>query len=115
MDNIYKPEDAKELPDNALWKNRFEIKSETSGATYIIAQNKTTGRWGCSCPSWKMRSRNWCKHLEALRVPIDRRSTPTASKLRGEWVKKRTPVSRAPLDPEPEKPVEKQPARLILI
>lgn len=55
------------LPDNAQWKNRFEIHSETSNRVYIISQNIKKGHMGCSCPGWK-RHRN-CKHLAALGLP----------------------------------------------
>ena len=52
------------LPDNAQWKNRFEIKSESSNRIYVIAQRKTDSSWGCSCPGWK-RHRT-CKHLKTI-------------------------------------------------
>jgi hypothetical protein len=52
------------LPDNDQWTNRFEIESETSDRIYIVAQNKSTGIWGCSCPAW--RTRRYCKHLGSL-------------------------------------------------
>jgi hypothetical protein len=54
------PQNAK-LPDNAQWTNRFEIHSQTSDRVYIVAQNKSTGKWGCSCPAY--RTRRYCKHL----------------------------------------------------
>ncbi len=56
------------LPDNDQWKNRFEIKSETSNRIYVIAQNKKKNHWGCSCPSWRVRRS--CKHLLALNLPV---------------------------------------------
>ncbi len=49
------------LADNGQWTKRFEIKSETSNRLYIIACNKKTGKWGCSCPGY-LRHRK-CKHL----------------------------------------------------
>jgi hypothetical protein len=49
------------LPDNAQWKNRFEIKSETSDRIYIVAQNKQTNKFACSCPAYI--TRRYCKHL----------------------------------------------------
>lgn len=55
---------AVKLPDNATWKNRFEIKSATSNRLYVIAQRKSDGSWGCSCPGW-IRYRH-CKHLRAV-------------------------------------------------
>lgn len=55
------------LPDNKLWKNRFEIHSETSDRVYVIAQNIEKGHMGCSCMGWK-RYRT-CKHLSALGLP----------------------------------------------
>jgi len=55
------------LPDNKLWKNRFEIHSESSDRVYIIAQNIEKGHMGCSCPGW--RRYRTCKHLSALGLP----------------------------------------------
>ena len=52
------------LPDNERWKNRIEIRSESSSRLYTVAQNKANLTWGCSCPGWK-RWRN-CKHLETM-------------------------------------------------
>lgn len=52
------------LPDNAQYTNRFEIKSESSNRLYIVAQNKKTNVWSCSCPSWIIRRK--CKHLTSL-------------------------------------------------
>jgi hypothetical protein len=49
------------LPDNNLWEMRFEIHSETSNRIYIIARNKKSKKWGCSCPAY--RTRRYCKHL----------------------------------------------------
>ena len=50
-----------QLPDNAQWEMRFEIRSESSNRLYIIARNKKSKKWGCSCPGYK-RFRH-CKHL----------------------------------------------------
>lgn len=55
------------LPDNAQWTNRFEIRSQSSGRVYIVAQNKQKRHFGCSCPGWR-RYRH-CKHLQALSLP----------------------------------------------
>lgn len=55
------------LPDNAQWKNRFEIHSATSDRVYIISQNISKGHMGCSCPGW--RRYRTCKHLSALGLP----------------------------------------------
>jgi hypothetical protein len=55
------------LPDNQQWKNRFEIRSESSNRLYTVAQRKSDNSWGCSCPGWKTR-RN-CKHLSSI-VPL---------------------------------------------
>jgi len=52
------------LPDNAQWRNRFEIPSSSSDRVYTVAQRKSDGSWGCSCPGW-IRHKN-CKHLKAL-------------------------------------------------
>lgn len=57
----YKPAGAKDLPDNAQWEMRFEIKSGSSNRVYTIARNKSTGLWGCSCPGYL--SNRKCKHL----------------------------------------------------
>lgn len=55
------------LPDNKLWKNRFEIRSESSNRIYIIAQNIEKGYMGCSCPGW--RRYRTCKHLSTMGLP----------------------------------------------
>jgi hypothetical protein len=62
------------LPDNAQWKNRFKIESESSNRLYVIAQNKSKGHWGCSCMGW-IRNRK-CKHLTALQPILDSVSKP---------------------------------------
>lgn len=57
------------LPDNAQYTNRFEIASETSNRLYVVAQNKNTGEWSCSCPAWiikKAGKERTCKHLRAI-------------------------------------------------
>jgi hypothetical protein len=65
---LYKPQGALVLPDNSQWENRFEIKSESSGRVYIVAQHKALRYWGCSCPAW--RTRRTCKHLKAIGLPV---------------------------------------------
>ena len=61
------PEGAEMLPDNAQWTNRMQIKSESSGRLYTIAQNKSGRFWGCNCPGWIGHKK--CKHLQALGLP----------------------------------------------
>lgn len=61
MTLITKPEGSVALPDNTLWTNRFEIRSESSNRIYVVAMNKETGKWGCSCPGYC--SKRKCKHL----------------------------------------------------
>jgi hypothetical protein len=60
------------LEDNSTHTNRFEIYSETSNRVYVVAQSKSTGEWGCSCPGWCIKRQGKerdCKHLKAL-LPI---------------------------------------------
>lgn len=64
---LYIENDAVMLPENKLYTNRFEIKSESSGRIYVVAQNKDTKGWSCSCPGW-IRHRK-CKHLESMGLP----------------------------------------------
>lgn len=64
---LYIPRNSEKLPDNAQWKNRFQIKSESSDRVYTVAQHKTKGHWGCDCPGW--RTRRNCKHLGAMSLP----------------------------------------------
>ena len=59
--SIRKPNGSIGLPDNTLWQNRFEIRSETSNRIYIVSQNKSSLNWACSCPGY-VRHRV-CKHL----------------------------------------------------
>lgn len=49
------------LPDNDQWTSRFQIRSESSNRIYVVAKNKKSGKFGCSCPAYC--SRRYCKHL----------------------------------------------------
>jgi hypothetical protein len=49
------------MPDNSQWMNRFTIESTSSSRTYTVAQRRSDGVWGCSCPAWI--NRRHCKHL----------------------------------------------------
>jgi hypothetical protein len=55
------------MPDNDQWTNRFTCHSRSSSAVYTVAQRKTSGEWGCSCPGWTRhvdaKGRRKCKHL----------------------------------------------------
>lgn len=57
-------------PDNKVWTNRFHIQSRTSNRTYVVAQRKTDGVWGCGCAGW--RNRRWCKHIDELHEKLRR-------------------------------------------
>jgi hypothetical protein len=61
------PQNTPMLPDSKGWTNRFEIRSQSSGRVYIVAQRTGSRSWGCSCPGW-LRYRK-CKHLEAIGLP----------------------------------------------
>lgn len=63
------PADAIHLYDNEQWENRYEIRSESSGRTYVVSQHRQGRHWGCSCPGWKSRRR--CKHLDRFGLPGD--------------------------------------------
>lgn len=56
------------LDDNQTHRHRILINSESSDSIYVIAQDKKTGEWQCSCPSWifNRRKRKYCKHLSAI-------------------------------------------------
>lgn len=58
---IRRPPGTKPLEDNAQWDSRFEIKSASSNRVYIVARNKASGKFACSCPGWI--SHRTCKHL----------------------------------------------------
>lgn len=59
--SIIKPKSAVALPDNDQWCERFEIRSESSNRIYIVAKNKKSGKYGCSCPGYLTKRK--CKHL----------------------------------------------------
>jgi len=67
---ILRPKKSVVLPDNAQWKNRFQIHSATSDSVYTIAQNKSAGFRGCDCPGWIRHKK--CKHLQNLGLPCYR-------------------------------------------
>jgi len=72
------------LEDNSTHTNRFEIASETSDRIYTVAQNKTTGEWGCSCPGWiikKPGKPRTCKHLQALMPLLAEAENPAPKRL----------------------------------
>ena len=58
------------LPDNNQYKNRFNIKSESSNRLYVVAQRLSDGEWTCSCPGWiiakKGHNGRTCKHIKTL-------------------------------------------------
>jgi len=58
---IRTPPGAKRLEDNSQWELRFEVHSGSSSRVYIVARNKATQKWSCSCPGWI--SNRVCKHL----------------------------------------------------
>ena len=43
---IYVPKSVT-LPSNDQWENRFEVRSESSGRIYIVAQNIKKRHWAC--------------------------------------------------------------------
>jgi len=67
------------LPDNAQWINRFTVQSHTSNATYVVAQRRSDGVWGCGCKGWTHYRR--CKHtadiLRRLAAFAERVDPPT--------------------------------------
>lgn len=64
---LRRPPGSLRLPDNTSYVNRFEIRSETSDAVYVVAQSKTGRWWSCSCFGWIRHKK--CKHLTALGLP----------------------------------------------
>jgi hypothetical protein len=73
MTEEYTPGQA--LPDNKQWENRYEIQSTTNPEKkYILAKNKASGLWGCSCPAYRFR--RTCTHVQNLDLPTPERITP---------------------------------------
>jgi hypothetical protein len=83
------PPGTRPLPDGPLWCNRFEVKSESSDRIYVIAQNKSTELWGCSCPGY--RTRRSCKHLQHLRLPMPAKLLGSAQDRMSAAPKRTTP------------------------
>ena len=61
------------LEDNNQYKNRFEIKSESSNRLYVIAQRVSDGELCCSCMGWRRARTDGeggyyrkCKHTTTL-------------------------------------------------
>ena len=55
------------LPDNAAYTNRFQVRSQSTGNIYTVAQSKKGKWWSCSCKGW-IRHKH-CKHLRELGLP----------------------------------------------
>ena len=66
---VVRPYGAVSLPDNDQWEMRFEIRSESSNRKYVIARNKKTKQWGCSCPGYLIH--RTCKHLKSMGLPTN--------------------------------------------
>ena len=69
------------LLDDARYKSKFEVVSESSGRVYRISYDSAPGAgyWVCSCPGYLTRGK--CKHLSAagLRGRAEKRSGVAAS------------------------------------
>ena len=63
--------DAQLLPDNARYQNRMHVPSSSSDSLYVVAQNKKSGRWECSCPGWIFHGHRDCKHLKAMKAVLE--------------------------------------------
>lgn len=75
------------IEDNSTYTNRFEIASETSSNLYIVAQNKSTGEWSCSCRGWiikKPGKPRTCKHLQALLPILVEAQSPAPKRIAAE-------------------------------
>jgi hypothetical protein len=86
------------LEDNSQYTNRFEISSESSSRVYVVAQNKGTGEWSCSCPGWIIKrpgkERN-CKHLKALMPILIESETNVPKKIESKPKPKAKPKAEA--------------------
>ena len=72
------------LEDNAQYTNRFEIASSSSNRVYVVAQNKMTGEWSCSCPAWiikKPGKERTCRHLRAIMPELLSAQNPVPRKI----------------------------------
>ena len=67
------------MPDNAQWVNRFTVQSRSSSSVYTVAQRRTDGVWGCSCPGWRHHRK--CKHLTDILHRLAALSTNVKMKL----------------------------------
>ena len=47
------------------------IDSAAGTVGNVVAQNKKSGRWECSCPGWIFHGHNDCKHLKAMRAALE--------------------------------------------
>ena len=57
------------LPDDKVWKNKFNVKSASSDSLYVVSQRKTDGEWKCSC--FGNRRYGKCKHIETIRPLLE--------------------------------------------
>ncbi len=53
------------LLDGKGWKNRIQVRSETSDSLYIVAQRMTDNVWKCSCRGHVSHGR--CKHVDTMK------------------------------------------------
>lgn len=63
---------ARALPDDQRYKNKLEIRSESSTRLYVVSWDTATTQWACSCPGW-LRFRR-CKHIATMRPSLERAS-----------------------------------------
>lgn len=57
------------VADKPGWQNTFEVRSQSSGHVYRVAQNTETRQWGCSCAGFcikKAGKPRGCKHLKSM-------------------------------------------------
>ena len=60
---------SRKLPNEGNYINRVEIKSSSSSRVYVVAQDKDTKEWKCSCPGWTVKKEGkerTCKHLKEM-------------------------------------------------